>query len=76
MRIQDEHFSSIEYHGITRGRKYYKLTADIRNQAKTKVKKDHKITARRIAWARKKENKEDFLQKIGSASGMMSVSAT
>ena len=49
MRIQDEHFTSIEYHGITRGRKYYKLTADIRNQTKTNVKKDHKITARRIA---------------------------
>ena len=49
--------------------KYQKLKADIRNQAKAKVKQITKEQREEILEQGTKEGKEDFLRKIANCSG-------
>ena len=55
--------------------KYRTLKADIRNQAKAKVTQITKEQGEELLEQRRKEGKEDFLQKIASTSGTKGVSA-
>ena len=48
--------------------KYRKLKADIRNQAKTKVRKITKEQREELLEQRRQEGKEDFLRKITNTS--------
>ena len=57
-------------------RKYRKLKADIRNQAKAKVKQITKEQQEKLLEQGRKEGKEDFLQKITNTSGIQGVSAS
>ena len=52
--------------------KYRRLKADIRNQAKAKVKE---ITKEQILEQGRKEGKEDFLRKIANTSGIQGANA-
>ena len=49
--------------------KYRKLKADIRNQAKTKIKEITKEQREELLEQGRKEGKEDFLRKIANSSG-------
>ena len=49
--------------------KYRKLKADIRNQIRAKVKEMTKKQREEILEQGRKEDKEDFLQKIANTSG-------
>ena len=72
--IQDGEVSPTEFHKVRQEvEKYRKLKADIRNQAKAKVKE---ITKEEILEQGRKEGKEDFLRKIANFSGTQGVSAT
>ena len=55
--------------------KYRKLKADIRNQAKAKIKQIKKEQNEELLEQGRKEGKEDFLQKIANTSGIQGVSA-
>ena len=69
-------FSPIEFlQSIAGGRKYRKLKADIRNQAKAKVKEITKEQREEILEQGRKEGKEDFLRKIANTSGIQGVNA-
>ena len=53
-----------------------KLKADLRNQAKAKVKQTTKDQREELNKEQgRKEGKEDFLQKIANTSGIQGVSA-
>ena len=53
-----------------------KLKADLRNQAKAKVKQTTKDQREELNKEQgRKEDKEDFLQKIANTSGIQGVSA-
>ena len=53
-----------------------KLKADLRNQAKAKVKQTTKDQREELNNEQgRKEDKEDFLQKIANTSGIQGVSA-
>ena len=54
---------------------YCKLKADIRNQAKAKVKEITKEQQEEILEQGRKEGKEDFLRKISNTSGIQCVNA-
>ena len=54
--------------------KYRKLKADIRNQAKAKVKEIMKEQWEELLEQGRKEGKEDFLRKIANTSGAQGVS--
>ena len=56
--------------------KYRKLKADIRNQAKAKVKQIMKEQREELLEQGRKEGKEDFIQKIANTSDILGVSAT
>ena len=59
--------SPIEFHKVLQEvEKYYKLKADIRNQAKAKVKEITKKQREEILEQGRKEGKEDFLRKIAN----------
>ena len=55
--------------------KYRKLKADIRNQAKAKVRQIKKEQPGELLEQGRKESKEDFLPKIANTSGTQGVSA-
>ena len=55
--------------------KYYKLKADIRNQARGKVKEITKEQPEEILEEGRKDGKEDFLRKIANTSGTQGVNA-
>ena len=55
--------------------KYRKLKADIRNQAKAKVKQITKEQRDELLKEGRKEGKEYFLQKIANTSGMQGANA-
>ena len=55
--------------------KYRKLKADIRNQAKAKVKEITKEQREELLEQGRKEGKEDFLQKIANNSGIQGANA-
>ena len=67
---------SIEFHKVLQEvEKYCKLKADIRNQAKAKVKQIMKEQREELLEQGRKEGKEDFLRKIANTSGIQGVSA-
>ena len=55
--------------------KYRRLKADIRNQAKAKVKEITKEQREEILEQGRKEGKEDFLRKIANTSGIQGDNA-
>ena len=74
--MQDGDISSIEFHKVLQeAEKYRKRKADIRNQAKAKVKQITKEQREELLEQGRKEGKEDFLQKIANTSGTQGVSA-
>ena len=74
--MQDGDISSIEFHKISKEvKKYRKLKADIRNQAKAKVKQITKEQREELLEQGRKEGKEDFLRKIANTLGTQGVSA-
>ena len=74
--MQDGDISPTEFHKVLQEvEKYRKLKADIRNQAKTKVKEITKEQREEILEQGRKEGKEDFLRKIANTSGIQGVSA-
>ena len=69
--MQDGDISPTEFHKVLQEvKKYRKLKADIRNQAKAKV---NKITKEQREEQGRKEGKEDFLRKIANSSGTQGV---
>ena len=74
--MQDGDISPTEFHKVLQEvEKYRKLKADIRNQAKTKVKEITKEQREEILEQGRKEGKEDFLRKIANSSGTQGVNA-
>ena len=68
--MQDGDISPTEFHKVLQeAEKYRKLTADIRNQAKAKIKQITKEQREEILKQGRKEGKEDFLRKIANSSG-------
>ena len=68
--------SPTEFHKLLQEvKKYRKLKADIRNQAKAKVKQITKEQREELLEQGRKEGKEDFLQKIANTSGTQGVNA-
>ena len=69
--MQDGDISPNEFHKVLQEvEKYHKLKADIRNQAKTKVKQIPKEQWEEILEQQRKEGKEDFLRKIPNTFGI------
>ena len=74
--MQDGDISSIEFHIVLQKvEKYCKLKADVRNQAKAKVKQITKEQREKLLEQGRKEGKEDFLRKTANTSGIQGVSA-
>ena len=75
--VQDEDISIIEFHKVLQEvEKYRKIKADIRNQAKAKVRQITKEQREELLEQGRKEGKKDFLRKIANTSGIQGVSAT
>ena len=67
--MQDGYISPIEFHKVLQEvEKYCKLKADIRNQAKSKVKEIMKEQRDKILEQGRNEGKEGLLQKIADTS--------
>ena len=74
--IKDGDIFPTEFHEVLQEReKYRKLKADIRSQAKTKVKQITKEQREEILEQGRKEGKEDFLRKIANTSGIQGANA-
>ena len=74
--IQDGNISPTEFHKVLQEvEKYRKLKADIRNQAKVKVKQITKEQREETLEQEIKEGKEDFLQKTANTSGIQGANA-
>ena len=74
--MQDGHISPTEFYKVLQEvEKYLKLKADIRNQAKAKVKEITKEQREEILEQGRKEGKEDFLRKIANSSGTQGATA-
>ena len=74
--MQDGDISPTEFHKVLQEvEKYRRLKADIRNQAKAKLKQITKEQQEEILEQGRKEGKEDFLRKIANTSGIQGVSA-
>ena len=74
--IQDGDISPIEFHKVLQEvEKYRKLKADIRNQAKAKVRQITKERWEELLEQGRKEDKEDSFRKIANTSGILGVSA-
>ena len=74
--MQDRDISPTEFHKVLQEvEKYCKLKADIRNQAKAKVKQITNKQREKLLEQGRKEGKEDFLQKIAKTSATQGVSA-
>ena len=68
--------SATEFHkGMQEVKIYRKLKADVRDQAKAKVKEITKEQREKILEQGRKEGKEDFLRKIAQTSGTQGVNA-
>ena len=74
--MQDGDISPTEFHKVLQEvEKYRKLKADIRNQAKNKVREITKEQREEMLEQGRKEGKEDFLRKIANSSGTQGVNA-
>ena len=74
--MQDGDISSTEFHKVLQKvGKYRKLKADIRNQAKAKVKQITKEQQEELLEQGRKEGKEDYLWKIANTWGIQGASA-
>ena len=74
--MQNGDISSIEFHKVLQeGEKCRKLEADIRNQAKAKIKQITKEQREELLEQWRKEGKEDFLRKIANTSDIQGVNA-
>ena len=74
--MQDGDISTTEFLKVLQEvEEYCKLKADIRNQAKAKVKEITKEQQEEILEQGRKEGKEDFLRKISNTSGIQCVNA-
>ena len=74
--MQDGDISPTEFHKVLQEvEKYRKLKANIRNQAKAKVKQIMKEQREELLEQGRKESKEDFLRKIANTSGTQGASA-
>ena len=74
--MQDGDISSIDLHKVLQEvEKYRKLKADIRNQAKTKVRQITKEQQEGLLEQGRKEGKEDFLREIANTSDIPGVNA-
>ena len=74
--MQDGDISHTEFHKVLQEvEKYRKRKADIRNQAKAKVKEITKEQREEILEQGRKEGKEGFLRKIANTSGIQGVNA-
>ena len=72
--MQDRDISPTEFHKVLEEvEKYRKLKADIRNEAKAKVKKIIKEQREELLEQGRKEGKEHFLRKIANSSGIQSA---
>ena len=74
--MQDGDISPTEFHKVLQEvEKYLKLKADVRNQAKTKIKHIKEEQREELLEQGRKEAKEDFLQKIANSSVTPDVNA-
>ena len=74
--MQGEDISPTEFHKVLQEvEKYRKLKADIRNQAKAKIKQITKEQREELLEQGRKEGKEDFLRKIANTSGTQGANA-
>ena len=74
--MQDRVISPTEFHKVLQEiEKYRKLKADIRNQAKVKVKEITKKQQEELLEQRRKEGKEDFLRRLANTSGTQGANA-
>ena len=74
--MQDGDISPTELHEVLQEvEKYRKLKADIRNQAKAKIKQITKEQREELLEQGRKKGKEDFLRKIAISSGIQGVNA-
>ena len=74
--MQDGDISPTEFHKVLQEvEKYRKLKADIRNQAKAKIKQITKEQREELLEQGRKEGKEDFLRKMTNTSGTQGASA-
>ena len=72
--MQDGDISPTEFYKVLQEvEKYRKLKADIRNQAKAKIKQITKEQREELLEQGRKEGKEDFLRKIANTSGTQGV---
>ena len=72
--MQDGDISPAEFHKVLQEvEKYRKPKADIRNQAKAKVKEITREQREELLEQGRKEDKEDFLRKIANTSGTQGV---
>ena len=75
--MQDGDISPTEFHKVLQEvEKHCKLKADIRNQAKDKVKEITKEQQEELLEQGRKKGKEDFLWKIANTLGTQGVNAT
>ena len=74
--MQDGDISPTEFRKVLQEvERYRRLKADIRNQAKAKVKQITKKQQEELLEQGRKEGKEDFLRKIANTLGIQVVSA-
>ena len=72
--MQAGDISPTEFHQVLQEvDKYRKLKADVRNQAKAKIKQITKEQREELLEQGRKEGKEDFLRKIANTSGTQGV---
>ena len=73
--MQDGDISPTEFHKVLQGvEKYRKLKADIRKQAKARLKQINEEQPEKILKQGRKEGIEDFLRKIANTSGIQGAS--
>ena len=73
--MQDGDISPTEFHKVLQEvEKYRKLKADIRKQAKARLKQINEEQPEKILKQGRKEGIEDFLRKIANTSGIQGAS--
>ena len=74
--MQDGDISPTQFHKVLQEvEKYCKLKADIRNQAKAKIKQITKKQREELLEQGRKQGKEDFFRKIANTSGIQGANA-
>ena len=74
--MQDGDITNTEFHKVLQEREdYRRLKAEIRNEARTKIKKIAKEQREELLEQGRKEGKQNFLQKIVASLGTQSVGA-